>query len=32
MTPWGAVGRVVRNSVRFSGRATGGEFWWWALL
>ncbi len=32
MTPWGAVGRIVRNSVRFSGRATRGEFWWWVLV
>ena len=32
MTPWSAVGRVVRNSVRFSGRATRGEFWWWVLV
>ena len=32
MTPWGAVGRVVRNSVRFSGRATRSEFWWWVLV
>lgn len=32
MTPWGAAGRVVRNSVRFSGRATRGEFWWWVLV
>ena len=32
MTPWGTEGRVVRNSVRFSGRANRGEFWWWVLV
>lgn len=27
-----AVGSVLRNAFRFSGRASRSEFWWWALF